>query len=229
MKRSSLSSAAAAVFLLSVGLTSDRASAATIVPAQATFADSAGDKIRSDGLGTYADDELDPNSCVRCYASNKPTGHAFMRTGQAPGFCNQAPSDRELILDFTDPVAGFPVPCNYSAGTGVLDACGINSIPDAKIVASDPNPFYPGTTASDVNLSLNVSRPPTFPNTAFDFALEFDNLVPVSAAGLSRTLTAGPTATATLYRFDYSNPRKPKKLFVATYRMPFSVTYTKSQ
>ena len=229
MKRRPLFSAAAAVFMLSGYLWVDRAFAQTIVPAQATFADSAGHKIRSDGLGTYADDELDPNSCVRCYANDKPTGKGFMRTGQAPDHCNQAPSGRELILDFSDPVAGFPVPCSYSAGTGVLDACGINSIPDAKIVADNPNPFYAGTTASDVNVSLNVSRPPTWPNTAFDFVLEFDNLVPVSGAGLSRTLTAGPTATATLYRFDYSNPRKPKKLFVATYRMPLGVTYTKSQ
>jgi hypothetical protein len=207
------------------------ASAETIVPAQATFADSAGDKIRSDGLGAYADDELDPNSCVRCYASDKPTGKGFMRTGQHPDHCVLpvgAPA-RELVLDFSDPVAGFPVPCTYVAGNGVLDACGFNSIPDAKIVAMDPNPFYRGVTASDVNLSLSVSDPPPFPNIGFDFSLEFDNLVPVSGAGLSRTLTAGPGATATLYRYDYSNPRKPKKLFVATYRMPFSVTYTKSQ
>jgi hypothetical protein len=229
MKRHSLVFAAALVFMLSGSFWVDRAFAQTLVPAQATFADSAGDKIRSDGLGTYADDELDSNSCVRCYVVTTPQGKGFMRTGQHPDHCNQAPSDRELILDFSDPVAGFPVPCNYSAGTGILNACGLNSIPDAKIVASDPNPFYRGTTASDVNLSLNVSDPPPFPNNAFDFSLEFDNLVPVSGGGLSRTLTTGPAATATLYRFDYSNPRKPKKLFVATYRMPFSVTYTKSQ
>ena len=231
MKRHTLVTGATVLFTVLGGAWLGEASAQTIVPAQATFADSAGDRIRSDGLGTYADDELDPNSCVRCYANDKPTGKGFMRTGQRADICTLpagAPA-RELVLDFSDPVVGFPVPCTYAAGTGVLDACGFNSVPDAKIVAMDPNPFYRGVTASDVNLSLNVSDPPPFPNTMFDFSLEFDNLVPVSGTGLSRTVTAGPGATATLYRYDYSNPRKPKKLFVATYRMPFSVTYTKSQ
>jgi len=237
VKRHTLVTGATVLFTVLGGAWLGEASAQTIVPAQATFADSAGDKIRSDGLGTYADDELDANSCVRCYASDKPTGKGFMRTGQRADICTLpagAPA-RELVLDFSDPLAA-PVnppdpnnPCSYPAGTGVLNACGFNSVPDAKIVAKDPNPFYRGTTASDVNLSLNVSDPPPFPNTAFDFSLEFDNLVPVSGTGLSRTVTAGPGATATLYRYDYSNPRKPKKLFVATYRMPFSVTYTKSQ
>ena len=228
MKRRPLFSAAAAVFMLSGYLWVDRAFAQTIVPAQARFADSPGDKIRSDGLGTYADDELDSNSCVRCYGNNKSTGTAFMRTGQATAFCDRpsAPA-RRLVLDFSDPVSAFPVPCSYAAGPDILDACGVNSIRDVKIVASDPNPFAPATAASDVNLSFNLSD--GFPSTAFAFSLEFDNLIPVSNAGLSPTLTAGPAATATLYRFDYSNPRKPKKLFVATYRMPLGVTYTKSQ
>ena len=228
MKRPTLVCAAVVLLAMLGGGWLDQASAQTIVPAQATFADSAGDKIRSDGLGTYADDELDSNSCVRCYGNNKPTGTAFMRTGQATAFCDRpsAPA-RRLILDFSDPVTAFPVPCSYAVGTDVLNACGVNSVRDVKIVGSDPNPFAPGTAASDVNLSLNLSD--GFPSTAFAFSVEFDNLIPVSNAGLSPTLTAGPTATATLYRYDYSNPRKPKKLLVATYRMPFSVTYTKSQ
>jgi hypothetical protein len=100
--------------------------------AQATFADAPGDKIRSDGLGTYWDDSLDPNSCVRSYVVTNPTGKAFMRTGQHPEQCVLPPGApaRELVLDFSDPVAGFPVPCTYAAGTGALDACGFNSIPD---------------------------------------------------------------------------------------------------
>lgn len=194
------------------------------------FADSTGDRIRSDELGGYADDELDSNSCVRCYGNDKRTGTAFMRAGQDVAHCDRPSApDRELILDFSDPIAPPAGGCSYSSGNAVLNACGFNSVPDARIVASDPNPFYPGATASDVNLSFNISRPPTFPNTTFNFSLEFDSLVPVSNAGPAPTLTAGPAATATLYRYDYSNPRKPKKLFVATYRMPFSVTYAKSQ
>ncbi len=226
MKRRTLVTGATVLFTVLGSTWLGEASAQT--PAQATFADSAGDRIRSDGLGTYADDELDSNSCVRSWVTTHRPGAAFMRTGQHPDFCDRPTApERTLVLDFSDPVASCPDPRFYTIGTDVLDACGVNSVRDVKIVASDPNPFYQGTTASDVNLSFNLSD--AFPNNTFAFSLEFDALVPVSAAGLSRTLTAGPGATATLYRWDYSNPRKPKKLFVATYNMPFSVTYTKSQ
>ncbi len=199
-------------------------------PAQATFADSAGDRIRSDGLGTYADDALDSNSCVRSWVTTNRPGKAFMRTGQHPDFCSRPTApERELVLDFSAPVAGFPSPCLYATGTEVLDACGINSVRDVRIVAENPNPFYSGTTASDVNLLFNLLD--SFPNNTFDFTLEFDDLVPVPPSlqvpgEVSRTVRAGPAATATLYRYDRTNPKKPKKLFVATYYMPFAATYT---
>lgn len=226
LRRSVIRFCAAIVF---VGLAPWMTGAATgLVPLKALLTDSPGDKILSDGFGFYTD-EID---CVKAYigGSGKSSGFAFMRTGQHVDHCPTPSQPRELVLDFSDPVPGSePVDCQVEdpAHAGLfLDACGLNSVPDGRIISGHPFKSTNPTTAG-ATVSFNIVRPPTFPNIGVSFELKFEQPLPVTGApGDSRTITAGGTAIAELYKY-VRNRNKVTTVSIGRYYMPFQVTYTK--
>jgi hypothetical protein len=207
----------------------DIASAA-LLPTKVLLTDSTGDRILSDGFGFYTDQI----NCVRSYTStvSNNAGFAFMRTGQHVDHCPTPPQPRELVLDFSDPVPGSePADCQvedpYHAGL-FLDACGLNSVPDARIVSGYPFKSTNPTTAG-ATVSFNIERPPTFPNIDVSFTLKIEQPLPVTGApGDSRTITAGETAIAELYK-NVKNKNKVTTVSIGRYYMPFQATYTKLQ
>lgn len=212
-----------------VGLASwATAAPSELPPLKALLTDSAGDKILSDGFGLYTNQI----NCVRAYigGAGKSSGFAFMRTGQHVDHCATPPQPRELVLDFSNPVPGSePADCAvedpYHAGV-FLNACGSNSVPDGRIVSGYPFNSTNPTTAG-ATISFNMERPPTFPNIDVSFALQFEQPLPVTGApGNSRTITAGGTAIAELYK-NVKNRNKITTVSIGRYYMPFQVTYTK--
>lgn len=226
MKRFTFAATTALLFTLSAGPWVDVASAETLHSAAAQLTDSADAKVRSDGFGIYTDQV----NCVRCYTVNH-TGSAFMRTGQKVDFCPPpGPAQpREVVLDFSSPVGSGPVSCTVDdpadpTSPFKLNACGLNSVPDARILASDA--FYrTNPTTSDVSLKLNIARPPTFPNIDVSFTLEYEQPFSVTGSGASRTITSGTAPIAELYK-NVKNGRKVTKVSIGRYYMPFQVTYT---
>lgn len=212
-----------------VGLASGATVAtAELPPLKVLLTDSPGDKILSDGFGLYTDQD----DCVRSYigGSGPNSGFAFMRTGQHVDHCATPLRPRELILDFSDPVPGSePADClvedAYHPGL-FLNACGLNSVPDARLVSGYPfNPTNP--TTAGMTVKLNIERPPPFPNIGESFTLKFEQPLSVTGApGSSRTITAGGAAIAELYR-NVTIRNKIKLVSIGRYKMPFQVTYTK--
>lgn len=232
MKRFSLAATAVFVLAVSNALSPCIASADTLYSAEVLLTDSTGDKIRSDGFGVYTDQV----NCVRAYTINH-SGGAFMRTGQKVDFCTPPPAQpREVILDFSDPVPGSePADCTVddpADPTSIykLNACGLNSMPDARIIAGYP--FYrTNPTTAIVELKFNIARPPTFPNIDVSFTLAFEQPAAVTGApSNSRTVTTGATSIAELYK-NVKNARTGKvtQVSIGRYYMPFQVTYTKLQ
>lgn len=174
------------------------------VPASASMRDAAGDKIASDGLGPYDDQQ----NCVSSYVQGTMY---FLRTDMQPS--TGCPPQRTITLDFSDSVTP-PADCSvFDPNSGLfLDACGSNVIVDVRLIASS----LFKTKAPGTSVKLPFSLKQDFRNTAF--YLEFELAVPFTGSGDLRVLEAGPDAVAELYQGDVS---------IGRYRMPFQLTVVK--
>lgn len=183
-------------------------------PAVATLSDRPGDKIRSDGLGSY----LDAQQCVIAWVDKG--GFFFLRT-VAP---NCAPATRQITLDFSDAVsrpATCPAVVNDQYGNP-LDLCGPNTVRDVRVIAQSL--FKDTALANGTNVTLPFSLQADFSSTGFE--LDFEQSVPVSGSGTVRVLDAASTAVAELYQY-VKQGKRTAKVSQGRYRMPFQLQVVK--
>ncbi len=176
------------------------------------------DRIRSDSgvpgvLGSY-------QGGVDCVRSEVSGNSFFMRT--VSNGCS--PYTRALIVDLSDPVSLAPgVDCSSGSylvpdaygDPGVLNICGENLVPDARVIASGlwAKASYNGTS---LTLVLNVQA--DFSHN--EFQLEFEQKLPITVLSpTSRVLTGSTLSVADLYRTSGRN-----RTLLGQYRMPFQVT-----
>ena len=200
------------------------------IPAQAAFRDLPGsptqpsDKILSDGLSlTYG---FYPHlvNCVRNYKGNG--GFYFLRTAALS--CTP-PVQRKVKVDLSDAITRTPdgsgsdsCHVNDALGQqGELDICGLNVLPDVRVIANtlfSNSALNLGTTVSlHISLTVSFSGPSAF-------SLEFEQPLAVTASGPNvRILTAGPNSVAELYKNNTSNGQR---ISLGRFRMPFQGTVT---
>ncbi len=180
------------------------------IPASATLRDGSGDKIVSDPLGAYDQNQ----DCVLSYVQ-RGTGMYFLRTVSA--YCT-TPSPRAITLDFSNAVTA-PSSCSvFDPNSGKsLNACGSNLLPDVRIIA---NSLF-STSASSTTVLLPFSLKPDFSGTAFE--LDFELAVPFTGSGILRLLEGGPDAVAELYQFVKTG-HTTTKVSIGRYKMPFQLT-----
>lgn len=204
--------------------------AGTAIPTQDTFRDGyvidqadqfAGwaDRLRSDsGVPGVSQAYRDGSECVRSDVSG---GTLFVRTARSA--C--APYTRAVTVDFTEPVflsAGidcstgeFLVTDAYG-GSGTLNLCGSNLIPDARIIASS---LFARSSANGTPLTLVLNLAPDFQHNQFE--LEFQQNLPITVVSPStRVLTGSSLSIANLYRSSGTK----KRSLLGQYRMPFQLT-----
>jgi hypothetical protein len=201
---------------------------ATNVPASASFDNSIEMGMLSDDGTLYSDGKLNVN-CVRSWFS-PARGNFYFRTA-SDAFCdyhNGIPSGatrRQVRLDFTrcrsEAVPGHVPACPSSVEDAYgnrLDLCGLNLIPDLRLITDD---LFKGG-ALDALVLIDFDLYPNFVNETA-FRLQFLQRVPISALGASRRLQAPTTAIAEL-----SVRKGPESALVpvARYYMPFSITVT---
>lgn len=204
---------------LAAGLLSAAADGQVAGP-HAEFADTAGDRIRSDGKGIYSDGE----ECVVSSVGKK--GSFFLRTEQFECIG----TDRLLVLDFSDAIERTPddsgdgvclVDDAFNQGGDLLDICAPNPNPltDVRILADK---LF--TTSSTTPVRLPFQLDTSFFRTAF--VLVFVQPVPAaSGGGGARVLTAaGLNAEAVLYKYT---GKGGQTISLGRFRMPFKVTVTK--
>lgn len=228
----------AAAFLAAIALATTWVTAATRVPAHATFHDTVivdpvtgvivagSDRIRSDTFGPYQDG-------VNCVIAWVQGNFFFLRTYSSACFQAESPPVRKITLDFSDAVSRTPDgsgtlgPCfvNDAYGqTGELDLCGSNLVADVRVIA---NSLFAKTVTSGTPVSLPFSLSPDFSNTGF--SLEFEQNVQVftdSTNTNAREMQAASTAVAELYK-NGAGPRGNGKVSLGRYRMPFRLRVEK--
>lgn len=178
-------------------------------PADAWFADSPTDKIKSDDSGSY----FNGPSCVTTWVDSG--GFFFLRTVTP----NCTPYTRKIVLDFSDPVSP-PASCvEYQFGIP-LHTCGSNTVPDVRIIAQSL--FKNTALANGTTVTLPFNLQPSFSGSGGSFELDFELPVPVSGDSTFRVLQAGGNAVAELYQYVNA-----KKTSVGRYRMPFQLSVTK--
>jgi hypothetical protein len=177
------------------------------------------DRIRSDsGVPGTTRSYRGGTECVRSDVSG---GALFVRT--ATNGCS--PYTRALTVDFSDPISlsagvdcsggSYLVPDAYG-DPGTLNICGSNSVPDARLIASD---LFGRTSANGTPLTLVLNLAPDFRHN--EFLLEFEQNQPITVVSpTTRTLTGSTLSIADLYRVSGTN----KKTLLGQYRMPFQVT-----
>lgn len=195
------------------------AGAALRVAAHSSFADQAGDKIRSDGQfsGLY----FNGTDCVINWVSH--TDMAFLRTAN---FQCTPVTQRAIKFDFSDPVTPInPSQCivdDDMGQAGTLNICGANAIVDARLVA--PRMFADMALSRGTPVTFVLNLEGSFANSTYvnggAFLLEFEDNISVTGSATSRTLTAGSGAIAELYLVQAKGP----KLSLGRFRMPFSIT-----
>ena len=191
--------------------------AAPPVETTTVLRDALGDAVRSDAYDPPGYIHL-----VDCVSSTRDarTGETALRTASHT-VCTDAfwqnggTATRKMVLDFSNPVAGFPNPCVIAD----LNACESNLIPDVRIGTTDA--FSSQALSRGTGMSMYVSFHPDLNNT--EFYIEYEQPVLVSGTSSTRTLTAGPSAIAELYR---ATRVKNRYVFtsVGRYYMPMQMT-----
>jgi hypothetical protein len=191
--------------------------AAPPVATTTVLQDGLGDAVRSDG-------NVPPGYVhgIDCVAStlDARSGATALRT-DSHTVCpdsywqNGAPAIRQMVLDFSNPVVGFPSPCTIAD----LNACGSNLIPDVRIETTDA--FSSQALSRGTGMTIYVSFHPDLNNT--EFYIEYEQPVSVSGTTNTRTLAAGSNAIAELYR---ATRVKNRYVFtsVGRYYMPMQMT-----
>ena len=200
-------------------------------PAEATFADAIGDRIRSDGGGPFGAETSYPDSEPCVVSSVGKKGSFFLRTAFSESSCtpitpDNSDLDRALVLDFSYAIVRTPDgsggidPCLVDDAYGQLgpklNICGPNTLTDVRIIADK---LF--TTSSSTPVTVPFQLATSYRNTAFQLA--FEQPVSKDPSGSTRTLTAGPLAIAELYKY---RPKGPK-ISLGRFYMPFIVTVTK--
>ena len=188
------------------------------IPAVGNFRDDPTDRIRSDGQfnGFY----WWWDNCVISWYN--ASGMYFLRTSNFQ--CTPA-QPRSIVLDFSNPVSQInSSQCVVSAAvaqSGSLNICGVNYVPDVRVVATKMFTSAALKQGTAVMLILNVE--PVFANNTYTnqgaFELDFEQNVPVTGGNTYRTITASPDAVAELYQIQ----SKGTKVSLGRFRMPFSL------
>jgi hypothetical protein len=223
-----------AVGIAVCALNSGGSAAASRVSATVEFRDSAGDRIGSDG---YADpappsaDAVDYQDAVDCVIAYVQGNMFFMRTVNVT--C-PVPNPRSITLDFSDFIGDTLPPgadCtdgvhevddSYGQAGPLLNICGSNNVADVRLSSSS---LFSNTALSNgagVWLAFNLA--PDFHNTAFSLA--FEQNVAVEGDSTTRTMTAGSSAIAELYKSEKVG-KKTVSVSQGRFYMPFSATVTK--
>ena len=198
------------------------------IAAQAAFRDATAvptDKIRSDDQSSVLGAYPDGTYCVIDYRGSG--GFYFLRTAKSS--CTP-PVQRRVKLDFSDAISRTPDgsgidPCHVNDALGQpgeLNICGLNDLlPDVRLIANtlfSNSALNLGTAvALHFGLIISFSGPSAF-------SLEFEQSQGVTASGTNaRTVTAGATAVAELYKNNTSNSTR---ISLGRFKMPFQVTVT---
>lgn len=202
-----------------VGIATVGSLTAAVPPVETTtlLRDAASDAVRSDGNIPPA--YIHGTDCVASTRDSR-TGATALRT-DSHTVCpdsywqNGGPAIRQMVLDFSNPVVGFPNPCTIAD----LNACGSNTIPDVRPETTDA--FSSQALTRGTAMSIYVSFHPDLNNT--EFYIEYEQPVSVAGTSSTRTLTAGPNAIAELYRVTRV---KNRLVFtsVGRYYMPMEMT-----
>jgi hypothetical protein len=188
----------------------------TNVPATTTFVSStfapAGQAIYADAYGSYKDGTYLDSANVTVTGISYVSGNSyFFRTVSSSG--TTATNIRSVNMDFSQVVSGG-VPAGLSSGASIVG--------DVRVLASSLfSAFARGATSGTTTVSMPFSLSPDFTGTS-DFQLDFDAAVTVTGDSTTRTMTAGPNATATL-----SDLRGKRAVVVGKFKMPFSLTVSK--
>ena len=194
-------------------------------PALADFRDDAlaPDRLQSDGKGSYDDGQAPPQCTISWTGQG---GSYFLRTVKSG--CT-ASDPRSIKLDFsveadgTTPPSG---PCSVSDPQGDLDRCGVNDVPDVRLLANALFKDNALTDGSTVRLLFSMKAGGDFVGTS-SFELTFEQPVPVPSGDQSfRVLEAGANAVAELYQ-NVTQGKRTVKTSLGRYRMPFQLTVTK--
>ncbi len=226
MKRGRLWACLAVILVGALGFVAAKGKSGTsTVPATATFGDRQGDRILSDGGGDY----VNGVGCVNSTVVNS-SGHYLLRTIRINPDGTICTGQRHVVLDFTELIPGTGTgtggtcagsvsdpTSDPSTTTLTLNTCGLNSvIPDVRL---QDDMFSQGALTTGVSLLFSLDS--DFHDT--DFALDFQQPLPVTGIGTTRTVTATSTSTAELYQFVSVNGKLIKSS-LGIYYMPFELT-----